>query len=500
MLLAVAAGPLIPAVAPWWEKPWVQLATSLVLGLPVAITLISLGRSAEVGHSLVEYVQFVTLLFGLFVVAGGIALTGDLAGTPKVNTLFLGVGALLASFIGTTGAAMLLIRPLIRSNSHRRHRMHTVIFAIFTLANCGGLLTPLGDPPLFLGLLRGVPFTWTLQLWPEWLLVNALLLLTYYCLDRALMWDEDTSLDVVEPLGVKGLSGIIWFAVIIVAVALVPSLNLTAIEAGHATWYDWLPLREIVIVAAAGLSWVTGSRSARFEHNQFRFAPIAEVAAIFLGIFVTMAPALHLLDEHAADLPISAVTLHLFTGGLSSILDNAPTYATFFEVAQNSSAAVSATAAGGAGLVAGVPVAYLAAISTGAVFWGAMTYIGNGPNFMVRSIAEATGTQMPSFIGYIAWSGRWLLPVLIADLLLFVTTSPVSRGIGAGLVVLLIVRALLLLRGRGWGVPPKVPDRPRRDQPLSPEASLGWNPRLLHRSSRTDQPSVSQITDDSVSQ
>jgi Na+/H+ antiporter NhaD/arsenite permease-like protein len=465
MLLSIAVLPLVPQVAHWWEKPRIQLTISLALGLPVGVVMILAGDGWEVTHALVEYVQFVVLLGGLFVVAGGIALTGDLAGTPKVNTIFLAAGTILASFIGTTGAAMLLIRPIVRSNGHRRHRMHTVIFAIFTFANAGGLLTPLGDPPLFLGLLRGVPFTWTLGLWREWLFVNGLLLLTYYCLDKALMYDEDTSKDIVEPLGIKGGAGFIWFLAIIAAVAFAPSVDVEAIQAGHAGLVDWLPVRELIIGGAALGSWRTSSRQARFEVNGFTWAPIAEVAALFVGIFLTMVPALMLLDQRAGGLPLNAVTLYLFTGGLSAVLDNAPTYATFFEVAQNSSLAGQA----GVELVAqtGVPALYLVAISTGAVFWGAMTYIGNGPNFMVRSIAENSGVKMPSFIGYMAWSARWLLPVLVGSLCLFVTESPTGLWIGLGLSAVLVLRALLLLRGRGLGIPPHVPDRPPR-APRSP--------------------------------
>jgi Na+/H+ antiporter NhaD/arsenite permease-like protein len=469
MLASIAVLPLIPATAHWWERPQIQLTISLVLGIPVGLVMCFSGHSWSVGHALVEYVQFVVLLGGLFVVAGGIALTGDLAGTPKVNTTFMAVGAVLASFIGTTGAAMLLIRPMVRSNGHRRHRMHTVIFSIFTFANAGGLLTPLGDPPLFLGLLRGVPFTWTFGLWREWLLVNGLLLLTYYCLDKALMYDEDTSKDVVEPLGVKGGVGIVWFFLIIGAVAFAPSVNIEAIEAGHAGLFDCLPIREVVIVGAALLSWKTSSREARFKINGFTWAPIVEVGVLFIGIFLTMVPALQLLDQRAGSLPLNTVTLHLFTGGLSAVLDNAPTYATFFEVAQNSELAGLA----GTPLVAatGVPEAYLVAISTGAVLWGAMTYIGNGPNFMVRSIAESSGVRMPSFVGYIAWSARWLLPVLIASLCILVSESGIGLWIGWSLVALLVLRALLLLRGRGLGIPPSVPDRPPREpQPAVPTA------------------------------
>ncbi|MDR0417740.1 MAG: sodium:proton antiporter, partial [Propionibacteriaceae bacterium] len=250
MLLSIAVLPLIPAAAHWWERPRVQLGISLALGAPVALIMTAAGDGWHVAHALVEYTQFVVLLGGLFIVAGGIALTGDLAGTPKVNTAFLAAGTLLASFIGTTGAAMLFIRPIVRSNSHRRHRRHTVIFAIFTFANAGGLLTPLGDPPLFLGLLRGVPFTWTFGLWREWLFVNALLLITYYCLDKALMADEDTSRDIVEPLGIKGAGGVVWLVAIIAAVAFAPSVDLEAIQAGHATLMDYLPWREAAIAAA----------------------------------------------------------------------------------------------------------------------------------------------------------------------------------------------------------------------------------------------------------
>jgi Na+/H+ antiporter NhaD/arsenite permease-like protein len=482
MLMAVAIGPVIPATSHWWEKSHIQVLVSLLLGVPVAIVVIGMGNGFMVAERLVEYVQFISLLLGLFVVAGGIALTGDLAGTPRVNTILLAAGTVLASLIGTTGAAMLLIRPLVRSNAHRRHRMHTVIFAIFTLANCGGLLTPLGDPPLFLGFLRGVPFTWTLGLWREWLLINGLLLLTYYCLDRALMWDEDRAADIVEPLGVKGAIGFLWFAVIIVAVALVPSVDLEAIWEGTAVWHEWLPLREIVILAAAGAAWRTSDKEARFTINRFTFGPIIEVAAIFIGIFLTMIPTLQLLDQNSGELPVGPITLHFLTGGLSSVLDNAPTYLTFFEVASQSDLAAQLAAAGGAGLVAGVPELYLVAISTGAVLWGAMTYIGNGPNFMVRSIAEDDGVEMPSFFGYIYWSVRWLLPVLLLSLLTLVAQNTVLHWIGRGLAVILVARALLLLRGKGLGIPPHVPDRPARKQPLAPEESLAY--RYLNKAGR----------------
>jgi Na+/H+ antiporter NhaD/arsenite permease-like protein len=333
----------------------------------------------------------------------------------------------------------------------------------------------LGDPPLFLGLLRGVPFTWTFGLWREWLFVNGLLLLTYFCLDKALMRDEDTSLDIVEPLGVEGAGGLAWLAVIVAAVAFAPSVDLAAIEAGHAPLLAYIPTRELVIAAAALGSWRTAGRHARFTVNGFSWGPILEVAALFVGVFLTMVPALRLLDQRAGSLPLNTVTLHLFTGGLSAVLDNAPTYATFFEVARNSHLAAQP----GVDLVAatGVPTAYLVAISTGAVLWGAMTYIGNGPNFMVRAIAESAGVRMPSFIGYVGWSARWLLPVLMASLALFVSESPLGRWVGLGLAALLVLRALSLLRG--LGLLPPAPDRPPRP-PQSAESPAGAAPETAN--------------------
>ncbi len=444
ILLAIALLPLIGPAREWWEKPGHQLLVSLVLGLPVAAWTIVQGHPAEVGHALIEYAQFVILLGGLFLVAGGIALKGDLAGTPKVNTIFMAVGIVLSSVIGTTGASMLLIRPMLTANGHRRHRAHLVVFAIFMMANCGGLLTPLGDPPLFLGLLRGVPFTWTLGLWPQWLFVNALLLITFHQLDSALITPEERARDIVEPLKIVGKAQIAWFVLIVVAVALVPSVDLAAIEAGQASWVDWVPWREMAIGAAGLLSWLTADPRARFDLNHFTFGPILEVGALFIGIFLTMVPVLDLLDEHASALSLNAVTFHLVTGGLSSVLDNAPTYASFFEVAR-ASAGVA-----GAPLVAGVSQPYLVAISTGAVFWGAMTYIGNGPNFMLRSIAHHQQIRMPSFLAYIGWSVRWLLPVLVAALLVFIADPWWAKAIGGLVAALVLVRAVLIGRRPGW--------------------------------------------------
>lgn len=227
MLASIAVLPLVPATSHWWEKRSSQLTVALVLGLPVAVWMWVAGGWQVVFASVVEYVQFIMLLLALFVVSGGIFLKGDIQATPRTNTVFLAIGGVLASFVGTTGAAMLLIRPLLNTNAERRYRMHTVLFTIFVVANCGGLLTPLGDPPLFLGFLRGVPFTWTFHLVPEWAFVNGVLLVSYYALDRWFYAQEPASAvredrSEVEPLGLRGASNLIWFAIIIAAVAFAP--------------------------------------------------------------------------------------------------------------------------------------------------------------------------------------------------------------------------------------------------------------------------------------
>lgn len=418
MLVGIAAFPLIPATSHRWEDWRFQLAMSLILGIPVALWMWIGDHPLTVAEALVEYGQFIILLFGLFVVAGGIFLDGDIEATPRTNTLFIGIGTLLASFVGTTGAAMLLIRPLLNINAERVHRRHTVVFTILTAANCGGLLTPLGDPPLFLGMLRGVPFTWTLSLFPEWLFVNAMLLTTYYLLDRRLHAKEPASAILDDkihqtPLRIRGVVNFVFFAMIVLAVALAPSLNLELIEHGEAAWHHFVPWREIIILLAAGLSWTIGDHAIRFEKNKFTWAPIREVAVLFIGIFLTMIPALKFLGQVAHGLALDDVMFFIMTGGLSSLLDNAPTYATFFEIAKQ-------IPLEGAPLIAGVPEPFLRAISLGAVFCGALTYIGNGPNFMIKSVADQAGVSMPSFGGYIGWSMRYLVPTLVAMACIFI--------------------------------------------------------------------------------
>ncbi|MCK0113047.1 sodium:proton antiporter [Ornithinimicrobium sp. F0845] len=450
MLGTIALAPLIPATAHWWEKQRVQLLVALVLGVPVALWFILGGDTSAVVHALFEYAQFITLLLGLFVVSGGIFLKGDIEATPRNNTLFLAFGGLIASFIGTTGAAMLLIRPLLNTNAERKFRVHTVVFTIFIVANCGGLLTPLGDPPLFLGMLRGVPFTWTFTLWPMWLFVNLLLLATYYALDRryhAKERPEDLTLDrtTVTKLGVKGKVNFIYLAAIVAAVALAPSLDLHAVETGTASLGDWIPWREVIILGAAAISYFTGDKVARFEDNKFTWGPILEVAAIFIGIFLTMIPALKYLSQLAPSLPLNEVTFFIFTGGLSSVLDNAPTYVTFFEMARE---------LGGEPAVAGVYEPYLVAISLGAVFCGAITYIGNGPNFMVKAVADSAGVTMPSFGGYVVQAFVYLVPTLVAMVLVFIAPGLWTTLAGIALAVILLGRALLTARTHQQGALP----------------------------------------------
>ncbi len=396
MLLAIA---LLPLVAThWWESNRHKALVALILGGPIAGSLLLQGETGwhSIQHTLLEYVEFIVLLGSLYTISGGIALRGDLQATPVVNGCFLGLGAVLASVMGTTGASMLLIRPLLQTNAERRYVAHTVVFFIFLVSNIGGCLTPLGDPPLFLGYLRGVPFTWTLSLWPEWLAMVLLLLVVYGVWDSILHARESPQalqLDRthIEPLRLQGSSNFLFLGLVVAAVALVP-----------------FPWRALLMLAATGGSVLLGKASVR-QANQFTYTPIIEVAVLFFGIFLTMIPALALLDQHGASLGINTPARFFWiTGALSSFLDNAPTYVAFFEAAR----AQTSPTLGGT-MVAGVPEIWLKAISLGAVCMGANSYIGNGPNFMVKAVAEDAGTRMPSFFGYMAYSGIILLPLFV---------------------------------------------------------------------------------------
>ncbi|MCD4549712.1 sodium:proton antiporter [Schaalia sp. lx-260] len=451
MLASIALFPIIPATSHWWERNSSQLIVALTLGVPTTLWMVFHAGAESFTLTAIDYFQFITLLFALFVVSGGIHLAGDIQATPRNNTIFLAIGGFLASFIGTTGAAMLLIRPLLATNKERAYRVHTVLFTIFIVANCGGLLTPLGDPPLFLGFLKGVPFTWTFDLWKEWAFVLALLLFTYYSID-SLYYAAETKKAIqqdraeITPLRLDGKINLIFFALIIISVAFIPSVDAHEAAAGHVHGLALIPWREIVMLAAAGASYVFGSRDIRFRDNGFTWTPIAEVGILFIGIFATMAPALKFLEQVAPSLPLNRVTFFVFAGGLSSVLDNAPTYLTFFEMAK-----VLATP--DHLLIAGVPLLYLVPISLGAVFCGALTYIGNGPNFMVKSVAEADGVPMPTFGRYIVHALSLLAPVLVAMALVFVAESVWAHMAGWCIAALLVaVGVARLIRARSVSV------------------------------------------------
>lgn len=444
MLLAIAVLPLVTATAPVWERNSTKWGFSAVMGAPVAVWLIVGGDTHTVVHSVIEYSQFILLLGALYVITGGIHVEVNAPATPRTNTIMLALGALLASFLGTTGAAMILIRTLLRTNRKRSRTAHTVVFAIFIVANSGGLLTPLGDPPLFMGFLRGVPFWWTLHLAGPWLFVNGLLLAVYWSVDKVAYARESPMLVAdVEPQHVRaftvsGLGNLIPLTAVIVAAALIPSADVSAVTFGDGgTAVNLVPWRELVLIVASAASYLFTPHHVRWEKNQFRWNPIVEVAAIFLGIFLTMIPALAFVASIAPRLQLNAVTFFGLTGLLSGFLDNAPTYVTFFELAASLP---------GEPRVAGVPETYLVAISLGAVLCGGLTYIGNGPNLMVASVAKSAGVTMPTFGGYLWWSVRYLVPVLVAMACVFLTDVWWMKLTG-----LVISVALLLFAGiRGF--------------------------------------------------
>ena len=422
MLLTIAVGPLV--AEHWWENNRNKLIVSLFLGVPTAIYLIINGLAHNVEHQLVyDYVPFIILLCALFVTTGGIHLSGDIKAKPIINTAFLGLGWLLASFMGTTGAAMLLIRPLLATNSQRKYTVHTVLFFIALVANCGGLLTPLGDPPLFLLYLRGAEFSWFFTMLPQWAFVGVILLVLYYLFDSYYYKKEDwTNLSAdsreIQPIRITGTINFIYLAGIIASVAFINPGYIP--QMGEHDAPMWLKLlREIVLVSIIFLSMYTTKKKTR-EDNHFSWGPIIEVAVVFLGIFTTMIPAMMYLNNNAASLGLTQPWQFFYcSGALSSFLDNAPTAVAFHSLAQGLPA--EALSSLGGDFVAGIPEILLQAISMGAVFFGAMTYIGNGPNFMVKSIAEENGVKMPSFFGYmIKFSLIILLPVYILMQLIFI--------------------------------------------------------------------------------
>ena len=403
MLVSIAVIPL--KWEQWWEDNNNKLKIALILGIPMGI-FFAFYDIHKLQHTLEEYLAFIIYVGSLFVISGGVVLRGEIKCSPKTNLIILGIGTLLASFIGTPGASMLLIRPLLRINAGRKDIKHVVIFFIFTVSNIGGCLTPLGDPPLFLGYLNGVPFTWTFSLWPQWLLANSIILALFYIIDskkfKAESLPESSQSDGKEkPLSIVGLINFVWLAGVILSVAFVQKLYGPFVILG---------LREVIMLMMVFLSLKTTKKRLR-EENQFSYHPVLEVAYLFIGIFLTMIPALAYLETHGSAFAEKGLNepwmIFWFTGILSSFLDNAPTYLAFFSLAKGMELAGTLVAQ------TGVTETMLRAISLGAVFMGANTYIGNGPNFMVKAIADESGTKMPSFLGYMLWSGGILMPIFI---------------------------------------------------------------------------------------
>ncbi|MBE9522890.1 MAG: sodium:proton antiporter [Proteobacteria bacterium] len=431
ILLSIALLPLF--VPGFWHHHFGKV--SAFWAIAIAIPLLTAYKGVAL-HSflhilLADYVPFIILLWGLFTISGGILLKGSLRGTPLVNTVIIVIGTVLASWMGTTGAAMLLIRPFLRANNYRKNRAFMVVFFIFLVANIGGALTPVGDPPLFLGFLHGVPFFWTFRLLPHMVLTAVILLVMYFLLDlyyyRKEGHTESGQIDEGEkvPLGLVGSYNFIFLAGVVGSVIISGLVNWGEVSTlGVArNVQEWG--RDGFIILMGVLSLIFTSSQIR-EDNEFTWFPIKEVAYLFAGIFITMTPCLLLLlagSKGALAFLIGAVKepVHYFwvTGILSSFLDNAPTYLTFFTSALGKFYPGMPEGMAVSRLIAENPI-YLMAISAGAVFFGANTYIGNAPNFMVRSIAEEAGTPMPSFFGYmLKYSIIFLFPVFIIVTLIF---------------------------------------------------------------------------------
>ena len=433
LLLCIAVLPLIKPH--WWEEhqPHAVAFWSLLFVVPFALMYGVSHASETVLECMInDYLTFIVLLFGLFCVSGNITMSGDLAGSPRINVGLLALGTILSSWIGTTGASMLMIRPIIKMNAWRKRRRHIVIFFIFMVSNMGGCLTPIGDPPLLMGFMRGVPFFWSLHLTPVLLFNMALLLFIFYWIDRrAYRTDIAKGLkpDISKPgteVHIMGLHNLIFLIMIVAAVILSGTLpGMAAFQDaegavrgihlfGEVTLTYPALIEVVIILAAAWLSFQTTSPEIR-RKNHFTWGAIHEVAVLFVGIFITMQPALMILKANGASLGLTKpFEMFWATGCLSSFLDNTPTYLVFL------------TTAGALGFTEGmptilgtVPIAMLEAISCGAVFMGANTYIGNAPNFMVKSISDENGIRMPSFFGYLLWAVSFLIPVFILDMLVF---------------------------------------------------------------------------------
>lgn len=423
-VLMLASIAVLPLLTPqFWHSNRNKLIISLVLGIPTLIWLLLQGMTHELEHSMIyDYVPFIILLGGLFVVTGGIYVKTDLEGTPLVNTTLLAIGAIFASLMGTTGSAMLLIRPLMSTNESRKFKVHTILFFLAIAANTGGLLTPLGDPPLFMMYLRGAPFFWFLGLIKEWLFVNIILLVIYYIVDSNYVKkekNEATKIKKKQNINIKiyGKQNFVFLLGIVFSVAFINPNMIGFIEMVHPTSF----VREAVILLMAILSLRFTKQKTR-SANHFSWEPIEEVAYLFLGIFITMVPCLVYLESHAADFGFDSPHMFYYaTGFLSSFLDNTPTAVTFYSLAYGLTSQGGLEAFAYLPTVAGIPQSFMEAIATSSVFFGAMTYIGNGPNFMVKAIAESNGISMPEFFQYMfKFSIIVLLPVFILAQLIFI--------------------------------------------------------------------------------
>jgi Na+/H+ antiporter NhaD/arsenite permease-like protein len=432
ILLSIA---VLPLVAPhFWHRHYGKVSTFWVFALLVPLFAVRGGAptASALAHTILqEYLPFIVLLFALYTVAGGILVTGNLRGTPATNGAILATGTLMASFVGTTGASMILIRPLLQANAHRRHRTHVVIFFIFLVANIGGALSPLGDPPLFIGFLRGVDFFWTTQhIWLQTLIVSALVLAVFFVVDSYFHRADPPRAEPRPPtrIRVRGMENLALLALIVAVILLSawwkPGATFPVFGAN-------LELQEILRDTTLVLIALASLRLTRDEHrasNGFTWEPIREVAILFAGIFIAIIPALAMLQAgrngpfawllqavtYDDGMP-HEVAYFWLTGVLSAFLDNAPTYLVFFELAGGDPERLMGPLAG-----------TLAAISMGAVYMGALTYIGNAPNFMIFAIARDRGIGMPSFFGYMVWSSIVLFPVFV--LLTLLPSAPVLRS------------------------------------------------------------------------
>lgn len=433
LLLCIAIMPLVRGE--WWEahQPIVVLMWILLFTIPFAV-MYGGGTALETVLECMinDYLTFIVLLFGLYCVAGNITLEGDLVGSPVMNVVMLAIGTLLSSIIGTTGSSMLMVRPMIKMNSWRNRRAHIMVFFIFLVSNIGGCLTPVGDPPLLMGFSRGVPFFWSLNIFPVLAFNMAILLFIFYHIDKRAYYKDIASglmPDISKPgvkITIQGLHNLIFLVMIVAAVILsgvLPDLsafqdaqgNLIGIHIfGEVTLGLPAIIEIVIILLAAFLSFKTSNKEIRIK-NHFTWGAIQEVAVLFVGIFITMQPALMILKSMGASLGLKEpFQMFWVTGALSSFLDNTPTYLVFL-----TTAGVMGFTSGITTTLGTIPQKMLMAISCGAVFMGANTYIGNAPNFMVKSISDENGIRMPSFFRYLLWSVMVLIPVFLLDTLIF---------------------------------------------------------------------------------